>query len=876
MLRWESRRNRLLQEIETHIEMETQENLDAGMPAEAARSAARKKFGNVLLTAEKSRLVWGGLWLERLLHDLRYALRSLGHAPGYTATLVLTLVLGLGSVTTMLAIVESTLMRPMAFPDPEQLVLIYAESQPEGTSLSPHSLSYRQIEELRRSTRSFASLSAYNTAARPVGASDGTRITVLTEATPGTFQMLGIPAKSGRLMESADAQAPVAVVNDEFWRERLHADPKAIGSDITVSGQLRTVIGVLPAGIRFPQGTGGPVVYVPVSLNASGEDDFGSDTASVIARVKPGVSLQQALADAQSVFVHSDPKNAARQGVLKIVSYREYVTGDMQRPLLMLLGGVGVLLLIACANATNLQIGRAANRIPEMQMRSALGASFGLLLQQLVMESILLSLLAAALGSALSYGAVALVRRAYGTQFPRFDELSVHPAVLGAAALLAILMGVIASLAPILHIRRQTASAFAAKNTTRRGRLPGILVALQVALTCVLLATCGLFVRTVRSLQNVKLGFDPSGVTTLVLMPENLHQDPELSRQIETRLLRRFETLPGVQSVTMQSAIPFSSYNVALHGTTEVSGRAYRDGDAAYYSMVSTNFVHTSGIHLLRGHDFLPKDETDTAIAILVNQAFVNQFLGGRAPIGASLKFHREPEDKDADLPFTQPMAIIGVVENELQGGDLGAPYEPMVYLDYLQLPKGSLLNMVFSMSAQYAVRSMLAPAALASELRAAVKQEAPTMVEMSLQPMEESISQSLGQRRLALRLVSGFGAVALVLSAVGIYGVLAYAVAVRRREIGVRVALGSSRAQAAGLVMRQAGTMVLFGLVPGVAGAWAAGHAVRSFLFGVKVLDTATLIAVGFVLVAVAGTAAFLPALRAALVDPAETLRAE
>ena len=876
MFGWNNRRNQLLQEFETHIEIETQENIEAGMSPEEARRAARKKFGNVLLAAEESREIWGGLWLERILQDLRYAVRSLRGTPAYTITLVCTLMLGLGSVTTMLAIIESILVRPVALPHSEQLVQLYSEDGPDGFSVSSHALSYKVIEELQRSTHSFTGVSGYNTMLRPVTASDGTRITILTAVMPEFFSVLGIQAKLGRPIVPGDAKAAVAVVSDEFWRERLHADPKAVGSIIKVSGQLRTVIGILPAGVHVPQGTGNPVVYLPVSFNAAGEDDFMIESAPTIARLKSGVSAQQAFEDAQSVFAHVDRKNGERDRHLAMRSYRDLVVGDMQKPLLTLLGGVGVLLLIACANAANLQIGRAANRMPEMKTRSALGASFTRLLQQLITESILVSLLGAALGGALSYAAIASVRHAYGKQFPRFDELSVHPVVLGCTVVLAVLVGVIASIVPMLNIRRQTTAQFNAKSVTRKSRLPGALVALQVALTCVLLVISGLFVRTLQSLQNVKLGFDPRGVTTLVLMPEQQNQDPELSREIETRLLHRFETLPGVQSVTMQTEVPFSSYNMALNGTTDVSGRAFRQGDTAFYSMVSTSFVRTSGIRLLKGRSFAPDNETSSAMEVLVNQAFLKKYLGAQEPIGTSIRFHRDRGDTDADLPFVQPMTIIAVVENEIQGSDLGAPYQPMVYFNYLQLPKGSLLGAVFSMTAQYAVRSSLAPAVLASELRAAVIREAPTMVEMNLRSMEDGIALSLDQRRLALRLVAGFGVIALALSAVGIYGVLAYSVALRRREIGIRMALGSTRTRAAGMVVRQAGTMVLLGLIPGIAGAWAAGYAVRSFLYGVRTFDAATGGVAGIVLVLVSIAAASFPAMRAAKVDPVETLRAE
>jgi predicted permease len=872
----QNRRKELLQEIETHIEIETQQNIEAGMPPEQARHAAKKKFGNVLVAVEQARAVWGALWLENLLRDIRYAVRSLSAVPVYTGTLVCTLALGLGCVTAMLAIIQSVLLLPVELPHPERLVEIYAEDGPEGTSASPHALSYEAIDALRRGTRSFAGVSGYNTMARPVQAAGEVRVNPLMEVTPDFFQTLGVSARFGRLIGPDDGKAQVAVVSDKFWRERLNGDPKAIGAAITISGKVWTVIGIVPAGFHAPGMTDAAVAFLPISTGTSGQDAFKIESAAVIARLRDGASMPQARNEAQSVFAHSGHTDAEQHRRLGMRSYKELVTGEIQRPLLALLGAALVLLLIASANAANLEIGRTASRMPEMSVRSALGAGFGRLMQQLVTENILVSLLGATLGSGLALAAVSAVRHAYAGQYPRFDELTIHPLVLCAACALAVVLGMVASVAPALNVRRHTVGRLTTRIATRRSRLPGLLVAAQVALTCVLLVTSGLFVRTLRSLENVELGFDPQGITTLVLMPENQQQDPHLSRDIETRLLHEFETLPGLESVTMQSEIPFSNYNVSLHGTTDVMGRPYKKGDSAYYSLVSTNFVKTSGIRLLNGRGFLPVDESSGAISVLVNEAFVQMYLNGRQPIGASLRFHRDPGDTDADLPFTQAMTVVGVVQNEVQGADLGAAYEPMVYLDHLALPGTSFLSEIFSMSAQYAVRSALPEATVAAELRAVVKRDAPTMVEMSLEPMQEQISQSLGQRRLALRLVAGFGVVALILSSVGIYGVLAYSVALRRREIGIRMALGSSRGEAAGLVASQAGKMVLVGLVFGVLGAWAAGHAVQSFLFGVRALDSVTMFATAGLLLLVSTAAAFFPAMRAARVDPVETLRVE
>lgn len=880
MLGWQRRRNELLDEIESHIEIETEQNIENGMPPNQARQAAQRKFGNVLVTVERSRRVWGGLRLENLGRDFQYAIRSLKTVPGYTAALVCTLALGMGCVTAMLAIVQSVLLRPVDLPDPGQLVAIYAENGPKEGNSAPRGISYASIEELRRDTNTFASVSGYNTIVQPVETADSLRAAPLVGVTPGFFQTLAVSARFGRLIGPEDASAQVAVLSDEFWHERLQGIPNAVGSTIAISGRQWTVIGVLPPGFHSFGMTGAPTVFLPLSLvstHLGPRGVFKVDSAMVIGRLKHGVSIEQARTDAQNILTHGAGAAMEKQRVPVIRSYQEFVAGEMHRPLWALLGAALFLLLIACVNAANLQIGRTASRMPEVAIRSVLGAGLGRLMQQLIIENVVVSMSSAALAGGLSFLVVAAVRQAYGDKYPRFDEIAVHPLVLFIACFLAVVVGIVISVVPALSSYRKMISCCTERTVTRSSRLPGLLVASQVALTCVLLVTTGLFMRTLQSLENVQLGFDPRGITTLVLMPENQQQDPQLSRQIETRLLRKFETLPGIQSVTMQSEIPFSDYHIGLRGNTDVSGRPYQKGDSANYSFVSTNFVQTSGVRLLQGRGFIQGDESNGAIAVLVNEAFVRMFLTDRQPLSAILRFHRDQGNTSGRVPFTEPMTIVGVVQNEFQGGNLGAPFEPMVYLNYLALPKTSFLSAVFSASAQYAVRSNLPESIVASELRAAVKQEAPAMAEMSLKRMEESISKSLGERRLALRLVSGFSIVALLLSAIGIYGVLAYSVSQRRREIGIRMALGSTQWNAAGLVAGQTGKMVLLGLLPGVVGAWVTGHTVvRSFLFGVKAWDAETFAVAGAVLLLVSATAAFLPALRATQIDPIETLRAE
>jgi putative ABC transport system permease protein len=511
-----------------------------------------------------------------------------------------------------------------------------------------------------------------------------------------------------------------------------------------------------------------------------------------------------------------------------------------------------------------------------MQIRSSLGASFPRLLQQLLAESLVVSLAGAAISGILAVAAAAAIRSAYSQRFPRFNEIAVHPAVLAAVALLAVVAGLLASLAPAFSIRPRTVAVGTHRTTAPRNRASELLVVLQVALTCILLVTCGLFVRTFRALQQVPLGFDPHHVTTLVLMPQDSTQPPTLLRQTDTLLLQRFQALPGVETAAMQTAIPFSNYSASLNGTTDVSGRAFHKGDSALYTMVSSSFVRASGIHLLRGRGFLPEDDSNAAMVALVNQAFVEKFMPGRSPLGVTLRMHRDHDDKESDIPLTQSLTIVGVVQNELQGQNLGSAFEPMVYLDDLQIPKDSALPEIFGMMSQFAIRSPLPQDVLDTEIRITVKQVAPDMAEMQLQPMELGIAASLGERRMTLRLVSGFGAMDLLLAAVGIYGLLAYAVTLRRREIGIRMALGSSRSGVTRLILRHAARLILWGLVPGIAGAWAAGNAIRSFLFGVKALDPMAISASAAILATTAVIAAAIPAWRAARVDPREVLRIE
>jgi predicted permease len=805
--------------------------------------------------------------------DISYAVRGLKNALAYAVTIVLTLSLGLGAATTMLAIVNSVLLRPLVLPHPEQLVVLLLELHGN----KENAFSFEQIRALNERQNLFTAVSGYSSIPRPVSTSDGSQTTIVTHVSANFFRMLDTPAKLGRMFTEADKAAPVAVVSDAFWRDRLHSDPRAIGSTIKAAGEQLTIVGIAPQGIHFPQHLDGPQVYTPEKMISQRQDSDLNSGEAVAARIRPGVSIRQAQEEAGAVFSHIDGASAPNHGTLLLQSFQSYLTGDVRPALLSLFGGGVILLLMACGNAANLQIARGAGRISEMNVRSALGASRFRLLQQIVTDSVVVSMLGAAFGMLLAYGLVSEIRSVYGQRFPRFDELAIHISTFLLCAFLAAVVGALASIAPALNVLRHAGTlSGASKRTATRSRIPGALVVAQIALTCVLLIVTGLLVRTFHALQRVELGFEPHGVTSMVLMPTSPHQSPEVSREQDRRLLERFAALPGVEASALQSSVPFSNFNIQMDHTIEVNGRTFQKGDSTRFSLVSTNFVRGIGMHLLRGRSFLPRDDGSSAVVCLVNEAFVQQFLQGRDPIGASLRFHRNPGDKDADMPVAGAMTIVGFVNNELQGGSLGAQFEPMIYLDYRQLPVNSPVAPFFGFVSEFAIRSRLPQDALNKELRTAVNEVASEMAELSLRPMEQSIADSLGERRLALRMVSSFGIAALLLATIGIYGILAYSVAQRRREIGIRMALGSSRGGATWLVTQQAATMFALGLVLGGLASFPAGRTVRSFLFGVHSLDPLTIAVTAFVLAVVCTGAAAIPAWQAARVDPAEVLRAE
>jgi predicted permease len=772
----------------------------------------------------------------------------------------------------MLAIVDSVLLSPVALPHPEQLVmLVRADKSGEQGNFT-----FDQLNTIRKAVPSFADVLEFTSMPKPVRTADGVRMAGTLETSLNFFRSLGIPAHLGRTFTDLDKNASVAVVSNAFWRETLHSDPGVIGSKLTVYGHLMTIIGVMPAGFYFPpQAFDAPVVAVPFQLDAKSQDYNGFMGAQSMARLRSGADVSMAEQQLRSVCVqnHWGDRNG---GYASLRSYRSTVVGGEQPALLALLGACIVLLLIACANAANLQIVRGAARANEMSLRAALGAGPIRLLQLIATESVLLSLLGAALGFVFSLVLIEWARKTYGFQYARFNELTLHPAVFAGCVVLAILTGLLAAAAPSLTGLRNAGLRRQGVRTVSRLRLSSTLVMAEIALTCMLLVTAGLFLRTFRALETAPLGFDPKDVTSVVLMSETPSISGPVAKVTMERVLDRLSATPGIQAAASQTSVPFSSFNLFFNSTFALSGHVVPKGSSAFVSLISDGYARAMKVPMLQGRSFLPTDREGTLGVCIVNQTFVRRFFRGQQALGNTVQFTSDdPKDPDNRL-MNAPLTIVGVAPDAVAQG-LIADRPPTVFIDSRQFPADNEAgSIVFGTAPQFVVRSTLRHATLDREIRNVLKTEAPNMAEMSIQRVEDAMQRSLNDRRLALRLASLFGFAALLLAAIGIYGVLAYSVAQRTREIGIRMALGSSRARTVSLILRQAGMTAAAGLLIGMAGAWPAGLAVRSFLFGVQPLDLPTLIVTACLLLLACAMAAAAPAWRAARVDPMKALRAE
>ncbi len=806
-----------------------------------------------------------------LLQDIRYALRQMRKSPGFAAAVITVLALGLGATTGMLAIVRSVLVRSLDYRDADRLVLVGTSDQANTSS----DVSYPDFQEMRRNLHLFQQIGAYISVPLAVQTSDGAQMLVAPAVTANLFDMLGIRPLLGRSFRQEDesAAAGTAIVSYEFWQHSLHGRPDILGSTLRVNGEPQTIVGVMPPHFQFPQQT--ETIWITLQINSDQKSRQGFDTFSVLGRLKPGITLDQARSEGEAFMAHRTGSAGATPHFW-LYPYQHLVTANERPSLLALLAACLVLLVIAVMNAANLQVARAVRREGEIAMRAALGATRTRLARQLLIESMVLSVAGAGLGWLISIAFVQAARRLF-SNYPRFDELRLDSGTFAACILLAMACGVAAALAPAWHVLIRNRSLglqqSATAHASRPHRINGLLVMAEVALTSILLISAGLLLRTFRSLQNVPLGFDSDHVTAFVLWPVTGNVPLPTAQSAYQRILDRLQHTPGIQSAGMVTSLPVSNFQITLSGGFTIPGHplpAGRNTPQIWLTAASPTYFQAMHIPIVAGRSLSDSDIQSNQLVGVVNQTFVRRCLPGVDPLGKQIVL-----DKDAEFP--QPITIVGVSGDTVQRNDIGGPIEPQVAMSFRQVPDSSVLtHYLVAVAASFAVRSRGDLSVSAQQIRDVVKNEAPGFAIDNLAPLSGAVQQTLRTQQLAMQITSAFAWIALLLSAAGLYGVLAYLVGQRVREIGIRLALGATRKDVFALVVKRGSLLVGFGLGLGWVGSALTARWIRSFLFGTSEHDPLTYLLAGAIVILASAIAIMLPARRAALIEPMEALRTE
>jgi putative ABC transport system permease protein len=864
------------QEVRFHLAMLVDENLRAGMSPEEAQRNARIALGGIEQVKEQVRERRLGEWAHSVLLDCRYALRQLRKNPGFTAVVVVTLALGIGANTAMFTVLQSVVLAPLRYFQPDRLVMVW-ENNPR---LPRVFVSYPNFLDWQRSAHSFRQMAAFNEQGVDLTGPGAPAHLAGKEISSGFFSTLGTKLALGREFsqdEDRPGGTPVVVISNRLWKDRFNASPAALGKTLTLEGVDHTIVGVTPPGFRLQDDAD---VYTPLGrsdpliLN----DRAGHDGIFSIARLAPGVNVSQGQAEMSAIQDGLDRLYPAANQDLGVYlePLKQVIVGDIGRTLLLLLGAVGLVLLIACANVANLLLARTAARAREFAVRAALGADRVRLLRQLLTESVLLSFAGGGLGLLLAMLGVRSMLAAAPDTLPRSDDIRLNVPVLLFTLAVSLAVAILFGLAPALkgyNARPQASLKQGGHGSTNaHHRAQSILVIVQMALTLVLLMGAGLLFQTIRHLWNVDPGFDTQHVIAFkVGVSHSLTTTPSSTRTTYQQLIDRIRSIPGVQAADFTSAVPLSGQGWTMPFWIDSQRpESLQGAPRLVMYLVGPDYFRAMAIPLLRGRFFTAQDTTKSPCVMLIDSAFARKYFPNSDPLTQTLSAGFSPMG---------PCRIVGVVGHVrhwlLQ--DPSAYTQIQAYLPLYQDPdKWVLVNYP---GTTIVVRTPLEPLTLIPEIKAAVHAAGNDQPVYDLQTIQQIVSQSMSSQRFPMLLLGAFAALALLLASVGIYGVISYAVAQRVREIGIRVALGAKRQNIFRLVIGQGLSLVLAGLAIGAAAALLLGRLLSSFsqlLYGVTPGDPASFFAISIVLTAVAVLACYLPARRAASVDPVAALRCE
>jgi len=816
----------------------------------------------------------GGIRMESFIQDLRFGARMLMKNPGFTLIAVLTLALGIGANTAMFSVVNAVLLRPLPYPAAEQLVQLnhHYPKQNLRASVSPVSFAhYRQVSQ------SFAEIGAMTGwEANLTGQGEPERLRG-ARVTASFFHTLGVNVARGRGFTRDDDQPGrnrVVIVSDGLWRRRFGGAAELVNQTITINGENYIVIGVVPPGFEFGREFGEtvevwtPLAFTPEQLDAR---QWRQEFLGVFARLKPNVTLPQAQAEMETIAAgvrqQQWPVGEAAGWSLLMRPLAEVVVGDVRRPLWMLLGAVGFVLLIACANVANLLLARAVARQKEIALRAALGATRRRVSAQLLAESLLLASLGGACGWLLAYGGVKLLTGVTQINLPRWHEVGLDWRVFGFTALVSLATGMLFGLVPAWQAVRVDLNELlkAGGRSEATGRRPwrSGLVIVELALSLVLLIGAGLLVRSLQRVQQVNPGFRPAGLLVMqTALPRSRYRTPAQTDAFYQQLLGRMRALPGVQSVGATSILPLSGVS-APPSNFEIEGRAPAPGQVPPHGdrwAITADYFQTMQIPLLRGRAFTESDQAESQTVAIIDESMARQHWPDENPIGKRLSFQRDPQGN----PVWRE--IVGLV-GHVKPGSLEREARGQCYVPHRQLSAGGMFLVV---------RTAHEPASLAASVRNVIRQADAELPVFRVTTMEQLVAASLAQRRFTLAAFGLFAGVALLLAAIGLYGVLAYVVAQRTHEIGVRLALGAQSGDVLRLIVGQGMKLALAGLLIGLGSALALTRLLQPLLFGVRATDPMTFGGIALLLLLVAFLACWIPARRATKVDPLIALRHE
>jgi putative ABC transport system permease protein len=819
-----------------------------------------------------------------MLTDIRYGLRQLWKHPAFTIVAVLTLALGIGANTAIFSVVNAVLLKPLPFPAPDQLIAVGMTDTRQKSQTELGSLSYPDYFDFRDQNRTLASSAVYRDRAFALTSEEGATSLRGVKVSAEFFDVLGIKPKIGHGFTRDDEQGGggaggfKVIISDNFWKKHFAADPKVLGKTVMLDRRSHTVIGVMPAGFQFPIQNDPIDFYVAIAEDAANPDgskpqtqNRGSHSLEAIARLKPGVTIAQAQADLESIASALEKQYPDTNSHFGVASkpLREDMVGDVRTALYILFGAVVCVLLIANANVANLLLARASARGKEIALRAAMGASRGRIIRQLLTESLLLSVLGGGLGLLIAqWGTEALIKTV-PQNIPRIGNIQLDASVLGFTLLISLATGVIFGLVPAWqasHVDLNTSL----KSGTRtggggegKGRVRNALIMAEVALALVLLISAGLLIQSFARLGRVPPGLRTERLLTArISLPDVAYPKNENITAFLDQFLARIRALPGVESASMIVPLPLSGSNMVTSFDIEEHPLPEGQRPGAPIRIIATDYFKTMGIPVRQGRVFDEKEQFDSAPVVIVNERFASKYFPGQNVIGKRIKPGFSADDNGEKM-----REIVGVVGN-VKHLALKNEDSPEMYLPQTQIP--------FS-SPSIVIRTNVSnPGALTNSVRKELAALDATIPLISVRVFDEYISRSLARPRFNTLLLSIFAGTALLLTAIGIYGVMAYSVAQRTGEIGIRIALGAGKSSIFRLVVGQAMALVAISLVIGVAGAFAATRLLNSLLFGVGASDPITFVSIVLLVSAVAFVAAWLPARRATRVDPIIALRAE